>query len=391
MKRYLLFVLFAALLQAANAQRSAQIITEKNFYAVTAVKGATEVLPLLPVAFKRTSSVADYPFTDQQIDSLKSALAAIYDQHPKEITAFVTKSIRPSNSYILFHSLSDKDLWMKCWELYFTGINYIVDQYGLGKEMRYPGIDRFRYKDREKYFQEVLKNMFVAIGGEVRSSKYFFESPLLVAVNLMAVNDRDEPARHEPLEKGENNLAVAVIHKTDFRSYPYSAIVVPGDGPMDYSIPLAPQSKMRCELAAKAYREKKAPVIIFTGGYCHPIQTEYSEAVEMKKYMMKEFGEEYNIPESAIIIDPHARHTTTNIRNAGRYIIGYGMPLDKPALLVSTSSQVDYIMKDGFDQRCMSELGYLPFKDKTRISESGISFYPVRTALHRDPTDPLDP
>jgi len=140
-------------------------------------------------------------------------------------------------------------------------------------------------------------------------------------------------------------------------------------------------------LAAQRYRAKLAPFIILTGGYCHPFQTPYSEAVEMKKYLTTRLG----IPASAIIIDPHARHTTTNLRNAGRYIIEYGLPLDKPALLVTTVEQADNVISPGFERRNMKELGYLPYRDLKRVSEQDVEFFTVRNVLFRDPIDPLDP
>ncbi len=56
----------------------------------------------------------------------------------------------------------------------------------------------------------------------------------------------------------------------------------------------------------------------------------------MKKFLTSRFG----IPPQAIIIDPHARHTTTNIRNADRLIIRYGIPLTKPSVFITTQSQL---------------------------------------------------
>ncbi|MBK8657099.1 MAG: hypothetical protein IPN20_25070 [Haliscomenobacter sp.] len=49
------------------------------------------------------------------------------------------------------------------------------------------------------------------------------------------------------------------------------------------------------------------------------------------------------MPERAIIIEPHARHTTTNFRNSARLMYRYGIPFDKMALCTSTMDQVVYI------------------------------------------------
>ncbi len=147
--------------------------------------------------------------------------------------------------------------------------------------------------------------------------------------------------------------------------------------------------RMRCHLAAARSHKKLAPFIILSGGYCHPFHTPYAEAFEMKKYLVTRQG----VPESAIIIEPQARHTTTNMRNADRLMIRYGIPLTKPSDIVSTKSQIDYIAlpQQHFDERNLRELGYLPYRDKNRTGIHDVSFYPVLESLQMDPLDPLDP
>lgn len=144
---------------------------------------------------------------------------------------------------------------------------------------------------------------------------------------------------------------------------------------------------MRCELAATRYKKGMAPFIVVSGGYVHPFHTPYAEAVEMKKYLMTVDS----IPGSAILIEPQARHTTTNFRNTARLQIRYGIPLDKACLCVSTRDQTDYIINAGFDRRNLRELGYLPYRDKQRLSDHEIRYYAVADCLQSDPGDPLDP
>jgi uncharacterized SAM-binding protein YcdF (DUF218 family) len=94
---------------------------------------------------------------------------------------------------------------------------------------------------------------------------------------------------------------------------------------------LSPAGRLRDELAAKRFRDGKAPFLIVSGGFVHPIRTEFSEAIEMKHDLMTRFG----IPADSIIVDPHARHTTTNMRNAARLMYRYGIPFDKTALVTT--------------------------------------------------------
>jgi uncharacterized SAM-binding protein YcdF (DUF218 family) len=108
--------------------------------------------------------------------------------------------------------------------------------------------------------------------------------------------------------------------------------------------------RQRATHAALDYRAHKAPFILVSGGYVHPSQTRFSEAIEMKRALMTDL----HIPESAIIVDPHARHTTTNMRNAVREMFRYGIPTDKPGLVVSDSGQVPRSWKPSFREACAS-------------------------------------
>ena len=64
-----------------------------------------------------------------------------------------------------------------------------------------------------------------------------------------------------------------------------------------------------------------------SGGFVHPAQTPYAEAIEMKKALIADFS----IPQEAILVDPHARHTTTNMRNAARLLYRYAIPFESVA------------------------------------------------------------
>jgi len=189
------------------------------------------------------------------------------------------------------------------------------------------------------------------------------------------------------MESGENKAAILAIARTDWSKYTYATILIPGNGPELTTTPISPINKMHCAIAAARYQKGWAPFIIVSGGYCYPFRGPYCEAIEMKKYLMEKFA----IPEEAIIIDPHARHTTTNIRNAERLMIRYGIPLNRPSVFITTKSQTDYAAAPFFDQRNIYELGYLPYKGKNKIGLHDILFYPVMESLHMDPYDPLDP
>jgi isocitrate dehydrogenase len=130
-----------------------------------------------------------------------------------------------------------------------------------------------------------------------------------------------------------------------------------------------------------------APFIVVSGGKAHPYKTKYCEAEEMKKYLM----ETMHIPENVIIMEPHARHTTTNMRNCVRLIFRYGIPMDKPCITSTTKEQSFYITDKEMQDRCMEELGYSPYANGKRLSETEAEFYPNVTSLQIDFDEPMDP
>ena len=106
----------------------------------------------------------------------------------------------------------------------------------------------------------------------------------------------------------------------------------------------------------------------------------------MKKFLISKL----HIPESAIIIDPHARHTTTNMRNTVRIMYRYGMPISKPGITCTTRGQSTMIGTTLIN-RCLNELHESPYKNGKRLTETEIEFYPVLDALHINPLEPIDP
>lgn len=388
---------------------SGNLVADKDFYLLTVIGQSSELKTLLEkdkilqdIAIQRnalikehsndtcqtmTSLLAGFRWTNTDSATIDRAIRNLYAKDPKPFDKIIDQHLRPSGCYERFIKLSNEELLLKAWVQYFKGINYIIDQYGLGKKMRYPDVDSASYNVNGEYYRDMVKIMFSYLDETKNNSTLFYKPSLSIAMLLMQNNERDEPARHEPLESGENKKAVQKAQQTAWNKYPYTAILVPGEGPELTTVAIAPAGKLRCDLAAERYKKGIAPFIIVSGGYVHPFHTPYCEAIEMKKYLINTLG----IPEKAIIIEPQARHTTTNFRNAARLMIRYGFPLNKPALCVTTKDQEDYIDNPGFDRRNNRELGYLPYQDKKRISTHELSFYPVMESLHMDPYDPLDP
>ena len=388
---------------------SANLTADKNFYWLTVIdqtpavknslaadanlKTITEArLNLLKAHVADTCSwaatlVADFRFTSSDSAGIAAALHTLYQNNKAAFDGMIDHHLRPSGYYQRFVAMSNEDLLLHAWGQTVVGINYIIDQFGLGKKLRYPRIDSASYDVNSRYYRTALKDMFAYLSEQTTAMTGFYHPSLAVAMQLMDLNDRDEPARFEPMAAGENKDACGEIARTDWSKYKYATIVIPGNGPELTTTPISPINKMHCSIAAMRYKDGWAPFIIVSGGYCYPFRGPSCEAIEMKKFLMERFG----IPAKAIIIDPHARHTTTNIRNADRLIIRYGIPIAKPSVFITTRSQLAMSASTGFDQRNLHELGYLPYRDKQQLSLHDISFYPVMESLHMDPYDPLDP
>jgi hypothetical protein len=219
---------------------------------------------------------------------------------------------------------------------------------------------------------------------------------LLADVNRLALlaDDRNEAVRYEPLAAGTNAPALAAVATTDFNAFPFSAIIVPGIGPSDLTAEITQASKDHCDMAAARFKAGVAPFILTSGGHVNPDRTPYSEAVEMKKYLMNTHG----VPPAAILIDPYARHTTTNIRNASRILFRGGFPVDKPVLVTTNIGQSVGIQGPGFVSRNLEELGYVPYTDMHGFEKvppgrgsTDSCFRMTVDVLRPDPRDALDP
>ena len=293
--------------------------------------------------------------------------------------------MREGGQYNLYNSKADNDFIGSVWNDAARGVNGILDTYIKGKRPRYPAIDAISFAVDDVAFREKVRRTLADLAKQQGPKDLFFKLPLRLALWALAINGRDEAARYEPLDQGMNKSAVESIPGIPWSSYPYSLILVPGQGPEKEGLAIDPAGIQRCRLAAERYQKRLAPLIVVSGGHVHPNKTPFSEAVEMKKYMVAEL----RVPENAILVEPHARHTTTNMRNTARMVYRFKIPEDRKILIVTDSKQNEYIPKMG--KRFLDELGYVPYRDLKVLSAEENEFYPTRNALQVNPLDPLDP
>ena len=177
------------------------------------------------------------------------------------------------------------------------------------------------------------------------------------------------------------------------RRFEYDLIIVPGFTPVAAAQSIAlselPAAGTRVELALSDFKAGRAPFFCLTGSAVHPPGTPENEALMMREELLKK-----GVPEERILVDPYARHTTTNVRNAGRFMLQFG--LSKGLIVTGAESPVfDQAFYLGhpdvssFHARCLDELGY-SVGELSEAGEHRIAYVPsedVKTLNWRDPLD----
>ena len=323
-------------------------------------------------------------FTDDEIATIGKELLTLCKPGSRLEWLMKTKVI-PSYTYSLYKIADPAQLLVKAWEQDADGINYAISVYAEAKKPNYAQIDSISFNVKSRAFKTVAFDANQTLANELKSASLFFKPSLQAALMYIQLNGRTDPANYEPMESTVNKAAVTHAKTLHWGKYAYSVILIPGEGPEEKEVALSPVGMLRCRLAAKAWRDGRAPFIMPSGGKVHPYKTPYCEAEEMKKYLVNEL----HVPESAIIMEPHARHTTTNMRNAVRLIYQYNLPTKKPALVITDKSQLDAIMN--MAARCERELKYVPYQLGKRLADTEVEFSPVPEAMQINSHEPLDP
>ncbi len=325
-------------------------------------------------------------FSDEEIKAIGVRLVDLYSLK-NELKSLVQKHLVASGCYILFGNLEPQEMLRKAWEQDAKAVNHAIKVYIGGGKPNYPSIDAPSFDIHWKEYPILLYDCSNAVLEDVKENRLFFITSMDYALRAIEMNDRNRAADYEPMEAKCNKQAFDLIKTTQWANYKYSLILVPGEGPEIHDEPLSPLGMLRCRIAAYRWKEGLAPYMMVSGGKAHPLKTKYCEAEEMKKYLV----ETMHVPANVIIMEPHARHTTTNMRNCARLMFRYGFPMDKPCITSTTKEQSYYITDKEMQDRCQEELGYSPYKNGKRLSETEAEFYPQTTSLQIDFDEPMDP
>ncbi|WCP13994.1 hypothetical protein sphantq_02435 [Sphingobium sp. AntQ-1] len=266
------------------------------------------------------------------------------------------------------------------------GVNVVVRTYGLGQVPPYPQIDGAGMIDPQERQARLQAADWLSATPRAQSAQAL-DPGIDYALALLDVSDRIDAIGFEPLTGGANAAAMARARTIDWRRHRYSALIVTGVGPEVVDMALSPFGKYHLRLAASRFAQGEAPFLIVTGGRAHPRATRFAEAERMRDALIERYG----VPADAILIEPYARHTTTNLRNASRLLMAMGAPLDQDALIVCNPGQSAAIESVQFVKRNQDELGYQPGQIGRRLSPTELLFRPSRASARIDPRDPLDP
>jgi hypothetical protein len=392
-----------------KSSKSSSLVQDKNFYLLTAIQNDKAVSQLLEnnsvlksifnkqqqeIGSKLNSCkdslsclISGYQFKEKELKSIEKELQLLM-KSKMELQDFVKNNLRSSGKYENFKNDTDTELLLKAWQVCARGMNRIMKVYGIGEAPQYATIDSVSYDVKSKFYKgSVFMWSDMLHNKKPKLNTLFFQESLDFSLSLLYMSHRDEVARYEPLEEKENKKALDHIKQINFNAFDYASILILGNGPENYQDRLSSVGKLNIQLGLLEYEAKKAPLIIVSGGHAHPFRASYCEAIEMKKELM----DVYHIPEENILIDPFARHTTTNLRNASRMMFAYQIPTDKKSIVITNVSHSDYVGSPNFNTRCIEELGYLPAIILKRLNSTAIEFLPKIESLHQNPIDPLDP
>jgi hypothetical protein len=411
-KRYL-FILFNFVVLSTYGQSPDQnykligenFVQSKNYYLLTLLQNIPAAKQLVsndPELVKLTQTKLDniksslttckdplcftqyLKFSDEEIKTVSDRLTSLY-KADNALGNLVKQHLIPSGTYIQYQSLSPVQMLVKAWEQDAKSVNYAIGVYADGNKPNYPAIDSISFNVKNRLYGTLLYDASATLLDESKKTKLFFAPSMNYALHCLEINERDDAANDEPMMLNVNKSAFNRIKTIKWANYKYTLILIPGAGPDENGVALSAEGMLRCRVAALRYFEGLAPFIMTSGGKVHPYKTKFCEADEMKKFMV----EKLHVPENAILVDPHARHTTTNMRNCVRIIYRYGMPFSKPCITSTNKSQSYFI--EHMAARCEKELGYVPYTLGKRLSDTEQEFYPVITSLQIDTDEPLDP
>lgn len=336
---------------------------------------------------KKPVCLADaWVWTAEDIAVVEAAFRSIIAK-PGRARALVAEHMRPSRRFARHGDLPDAELLVTAWADTVAGLNNIIAIYAKGMAPRYPLIDSMIFDAEGQGFTTGLDAHSQVTAQSRQDADLVFDASVQFAAGLLRMNERMNAANYRPVLAAANASAIAVAERTIWSDYRYPALLVFGQGPEDLQSRTGPMSYIRMAWAGELFARELAPFIIVSGGNVHPDRTAFNEAIEMKRILITHHG----VPENRILIEPHARHTTTNLRNSARLLFAAGFPTNRPSLVVTDPNTAQYIGSARLIERAREETGIIPGRVSSSDTPFAFEFLPDIAAFHVEPLDPLDP
>lgn len=354
---------------------------------ITLAAQRAERIRMAAACTAKPACLADaWEWTPADIATVDSALRRIVVQ-PGRAQTLVTRHMRPSARFARHEHLADPELVAAAWADTAAGMNNLIAVYTQGTPPRYPLIDATIFDVKDERFGAVLDAHGQVTAAGTRADDLVFDAPARYAIGLLRMNERTQAASYRQQLAQTNAAAAALAATIRWTDYRYPALLVFGHGPEDAHSRTGVMGHIRMARAADLFAAGLAPFIVVSGGNVHPNRTPFNEAVEMKRILIEQF----DIPADRILIEPHARHTTTNLRNCARLLFASGLPTNRPSLIVTDPATAAYIGSAALMTRTQQETGVTPGRVTVADTAFAFEFLPDRQAFHADPLDPLDP
>lgn len=338
------------------------------------------------------------PAMKQLAEHRKKRIANTFNCTEQPICHVKALNLTVSDEQKLTKALNDAQApqsLLDAWPRYVEAIRYMIGVYGNGSSAR-SSEDDMLYNvtgpDWNYHMRAYTDYLASPFSGHTQPPFDVIHT----AINFLEVNERDNAVWFYDLNEKQNKAARTRAQRLDWSKYPYAAMVVLGMGPELTNERLSPQSKMRVGMALTELRKGRAPFIVTSGGAVHPPKTPYTESAEMRHWLQQQ----YQLDDKYIVMEPHSRHTTTNLRNTARQLHSMGAPKDKPYLIITGSDQYQYILQRGphyaYNNTLMyageRDLGYKLGHVKAVDDRFLIEYSPNWDKVFLvDPLDPLDP
>jgi len=331
-----------------------------------------------------------FEFSESEIEEIALWLESKVSEYAN-FNAIVTDHFRPSGHFELYNELSNDRFVYFAWKDAALGINNILGEYLEGDPPQDLVSDGPFYSVSSTTYRDLINDLIDFQNSISGSYTWFFEPAMIAALSILELNGRDEAGRYEPLENGKNMLAINSMQNVNWSNYTYSGLVVLGDSPNSSGDAqnISNATIDRIQTAVNLYDQGLTPFLILSGANLYPNHTSYHEAIEMKKHILNNHA---SVPESAIIVEPHSRHATSNMRDASRLIFKYKFPTDKKFIVTTSPGHSEYLEGNSFTSKSIEIFGYVPVEFGNRIADHTIEFIPLANSLQMDSeADPLDP